>query len=137
MTALAILTQLLFVDIVAAVTGSALFLNFPERCRQVTFLTGHNSMQAEQRKTCHVMIKTNMPVPSLLGVTALTLLALLAFVDIIGDMTAIAVHGQLIRVGVAAVTGFTAGIAVPASQGKLCFCIVVESHLGPPLWHMT
>ena len=137
MTAVAILTQLLFMDVVAAVTGSAFFFNFPERCRQVTFLTWHNSMQAEQRKTCHVMIKTNTPVPSLLGVTALTLLALLAFMNIIGDMTAIAVHGQLIRVDVAAVTGFAAGIAVPASQGKLRFCIMVESHLGPTLRHMT
>ena len=47
MTVLTLRTQLLLMDIICLMTGTAFFANLSERSRQVALLTGHDNMQTD------------------------------------------------------------------------------------------
>jgi hypothetical protein len=74
---------------------------------QVTFLTGHYCMQANQGKLGNIMIETDIGAPATFIVAFVTMFTLLALVDIVQLMAAQTIHLQLDLIDILFMAGCT------------------------------
>lgn len=89
-------TEISIMHIIAAVAFVATLRCGPELVVNMTFGTGHNRMQTNQRKHAHIVVETQLRTPAFLAMAALTVFPKRAAVDIGGLMT---IHAHLPAAG--------------------------------------
>lgn len=87
MTAATLIAERALVHVIFAVTRRASAVGIVERHRRVALRTGNIRVRADQRKTRDVMIEADLCDPARRNMTALTLLAELAEMQVIASVT--------------------------------------------------
>ncbi len=105
-------------------------------CRQVTLFACNGSVQADKGELGKVMVKKDLISPPLVVVAPITPLLLLALVDIIQLVTAVAGRFQLLLLEMPDMAGIAVDLPVFAFEGKIGFVVVVNGTF-PVLWRMT
>ncbi len=104
MAAGAIITQALFMLIIALVAGDAVSLGILEGGSDMTALTGSDRVQADQREPSQVMLKLYQDSPAALVMTSFTVFTQLAAMGIIQLVTAVTIERQFLAISRAGMT---------------------------------
>ncbi len=137
MAGLAMRTKPLPVYIVVLVTRIAVARRIGEHRGQMTFLTGSNRMQSNQRKACHVMIKSQLPCPATLVMTTTTLFAQLARMHVIRLVAVPALRPQILLIQLTAVACTAEQLIMPPTQREVRLGIMIKNHLVPAAGPVT
>jgi len=112
--------------------GDASQCRILERQRPMTFLTGHDGVPTDQRKTRQVVIEGNYAAPARLSVALLAAAAELTFVPVILAVAGHTGRRQLVAIEIAGVAGVALDVRMRGSQRKLGRLAVVEADRVPP-----
>lgn len=126
MAHMALSPQSLFVHIIFCVTGVAIHGRIFERLRIVALAAGSDRMQSDQRKFGQVVIEFDIIPPTVLVMTAVARIALLAIVHIIGLMTTPALRIDLHVLCFIPVTVAALKLLVLSRQAELGIPVVIE-----------
>lgn len=115
MALLAVFAELSLVLIICFVTRITFYRGFFVICRKMALLTGYNGMQANQRETGNIMLKTDFFLPPTFIVAFIAYFPLFAFMRIIKLVASVAVGFHLRPINKFLVACGTFGILVPTT----------------------
>jgi len=124
--------QALLVLVVLAVARDAVERRVLVRGAQVALLARRDGMKSDQGEARQIVIEKHLCSPPVLVVAALTLLALLPAMDIVGSVTAVAGRSELRLVEGPAMAGLATDLPVRAAQ-RVGGLVVVEGDTLPLL----
>lgn len=131
MTACAVGSKRLSMDIIALMTRHALGVGVAEMSCSVACLTGDSSVESQQRKAREVVIELHVPLPSNRAVTAATILSLTPRMGVIGAVAGNARHLELLSARIRTVAALARQTLVFTRQGKLRVAIVIKRDSRP------
>lgn len=131
MAGLAVRPKPLPVYIVVLVTRVAVARRIGEHRGQMTFLTGSDRMQSNQRKACHVMIKSQLPRPAALVMATTTLFTQLSRMHVIRLVAVLALRAQILLIQLTAVACTAEQLIMLPTQRKVRFGIMIKNHFVP------
>jgi hypothetical protein len=110
-------------------------LNTLEGCffiylRNMTLLARNHRVTSNQRKTGNVVLKKYLACPTFCVMTLITFLAHLPFMRIMELVAAIAISRQFFF-DRATMTGPASHLFMSASEGKICFLVMIETCFSP------
>jgi len=120
-----------FVLIIRLMTGQALDRGVLVLGGQMAFLTGHYCMQADQRETRNVMLKTDLCLPAFHAVAFIAFFTLFACMRVVEVVAGITVRLHFLLEDVCFMTGGAGGLFMLTLQFEFCIFVMVELGLAP------